>query len=205
MINCSIYIIDGRAISQLHASRTIIRGAKERFAHLMHTAFGQSANTKDLTFVQIQRHIIKLSGHRDIFHRNGNVSCKRCAPIGAVVLPVHLTTYHEGLELFNVDLVFLHRAYKISITQNGDLVGHRHDDIHVMVDHDHTVPLITHTVDDLEQLVAAILRKRCRCLIDNENLRVEPRGFDYLNELALLECIVLNRVRRLDIVKTVRI
>ena len=146
--------------------------------------------------MELERDVLQLARDRDVVGAQRDVGSQGCAPVGAVVLAVLRAADHQGLEPVGVLLVDGSDVF--AVAQDRDAVGHAHDDVHVVVDHDDAVAVVAHAVDHLKELVAAILREGRGGLIDDEDLGVEPGGLHDLDELALLEGVVLDRVAALS-------
>ena len=187
--------VDRRAVAQLNRAGAVVGRAEHGLADLVHTALGQAADAQDLALVELERHVVQRTGDGDVLHHDGDLALRLgrvVGVVGTIVVIAHLTADHEGLQLVLVDIAGVDGGDEVTVAQDGDAVGHAQDLSHVVADEDHAVTLGAHVTHDLEELVAAVLRKGGRGLVDDQDLGVEPRGLQDLDDLALLEVVVLD-------------
>ena len=184
-------------------ARALVGGAEEGLAHLVHAALGEAADAQDLSPVQLERDVLELAGDADAPHGEGHAGGERLAVVLAVAVTTHLAADHESLELLLGHVLGADGLDELAVAQDADRVGHREDLGHVVADEDHGATVVADLVHDAEELVAAVLAEGRGGLVHDEDLGREPGGAHDLDELAVLEVVVLDGVRGLDVVQAV--
>ena len=86
--------IDRCAVSQSYTSLAEIGSSEECLSNLMHTAFGKSSDTKDLTFVKIKVQVLDLSFYCHVLSGKNNFIRYLFAVVCTIVAITDLTAYH---------------------------------------------------------------------------------------------------------------
>ena len=197
--------IDRCSVSQSDTSLTEIGCSKNGFTNFMHTAFGKSADTKNLALVQLQRKVINLSLYAYILYRDYYFIRDLLTVIGTVIAIADFTAYHQLFQTVWCCFFFGNGSNINTVSQYADLVRLLDDLFQVMGNEDHTASHIAHLVHDLEKFFTAFLSKSSGSLVNNQHLRIKVSGFYNLDQLTVFKIIVINRLSRIDVVESITV
>ena len=124
----------------------------------MHTTFGKSSDTKNLTFVKIKVQVLDLSFYCHVLSRKNNFVRYLFAVICTIIISAYLTAYHQTLQ---VVLIYIRALYGVdvdAVTQDGDGIGFIQNLRKVMGDKDDRITKVGHIIracrlDELPQLL----------------------------------------------------
>ena len=123
VLDCCRNIVDLCSVRQRHRALSVVGCAENRFSDLVHSGFGQSAETKHLTFVKIKADIADDARHRHVFHGKHNLIRDFLSVIGTIVITGHLTSNHQTLEIILGHIRTLYGINVDAVAQDRDGIG----------------------------------------------------------------------------------